>query len=56
MNHKTYLLFKKVYTELKILIEKSKKWEKANFSEIEKSALKLEEAWERVQEKFNKDF
>ena len=56
MNRKIYLSFKKVYTELKILVEKSKKWEKANLSEVEKSALKLEEAWERVKEKFNKDF
>lgn len=50
MDKPRYLLFKKVYIELKILIEKAKKWESTTKEDLEQ----LLESEERLDEHFNK--
>lgn len=46
MEKAIFLAFKKVYTELKILLEHSKRWSPAK--DVEKNNLLLEESWKTI--------
>lgn len=50
MTKEEYLIWKKTYTDLKAVLEKSKTWDNANLPDIEKQEKVIDEAMERIEE------
>ena len=46
---------KKVYLELRAVLEKSKTWENADLNKIKENLKSLEENWKMTEEKYKKE-
>lgn len=48
MDKNLYLQFKKVYMQLKVVLEKSKSWDGFDQQKYDNNKIKLEESWLRI--------